>query len=81
MTSFCKTSVPQFVYDAISPISDNDEAVKSYGVELCVSMCKELMSKGIKGFHFYTLNLENSVLSVLSSLNVVESTASRRYAQ
>ena len=80
MTSFCRTSVPQFVYEAVAPIADNDEAVKAYGVQLCVSMCKKLMEHGIRGFHFYTLNLENSVLSVLSALNVVESTASRRYS-
>jgi 5,10-methylenetetrahydrofolate reductase len=41
-------------------------------------MCRDLIARGIKGFHFYTLNLENSVLSVLSSLGVVESSASRR---
>lgn len=30
------------------------------------------------GFHFYTLNLEKSVLAVLKGLNIEESTAARR---
>jgi methylenetetrahydrofolate reductase (NADPH) len=41
-------------------------------------MCQELIAKGIKGFHFYTLNLENSVLNVLKALHVEDTTAVRR---
>jgi len=78
MTSYCRTTVPQHIWNTIQPIADNDEAVKEYGVELCSQMCQELMSKGMKGFHFYTLNLENSVLKVLKNLHVDDSTAIRR---
>jgi hypothetical protein len=79
MTSFCRTAVPSNVWESISPISDDDEAVKAYGVSLAVSMCVDLMAQGVKGFHFYTLNLENSVLNILKKLHIEDTTASRRY--
>lgn len=79
MTSYCRTTVPQHIWNAIQPIAENDEAVKAYGVELCIRMCQEMISKGIKGFHFYTLNLEHSVLNVLKALHVDDSTAVRKY--
>jgi methylenetetrahydrofolate reductase (NADPH) len=78
MTSFCKTRVPDFIWQDLSPIKDNDEEVKMYGVKLCVKMCRQLFGAGIKGFHFYTLNLEKSVTMVLNELGVQDSIAIRR---
>jgi methylenetetrahydrofolate reductase (NADPH) len=54
MTSFCGTTVPSKVWDDLKPIRENDEAVKSYGVELSKKMCNEMIDAGIQGFHFYT---------------------------
>jgi methylenetetrahydrofolate reductase (NADPH) len=54
MTSFCRTTVPNKVWEDLKPIRENDEAVKSYGVELARKMCTEMMDAGIQGFHFYT---------------------------
>jgi methylenetetrahydrofolate reductase (NADPH) len=78
MTTFCKTSVPQNIWDELYPIKDNDEEVKMYGVKLCVRMCRQLNAAGVKGFHFYTLNLEKSVTLVLNDLGVQDSVATRR---
>lgn len=78
MTQFCRTIVPPHVWERLSPIRDDDEAVKAYGVKLCINMCKTLSEAGIPGFHFYTLNLEKSVLAVLKGLDIEESTAARR---
>jgi hypothetical protein len=41
-------------------------------------MCKALLAAGVKGFHFYTLNLETSVMSVLRELNIGDKDASKR---
>jgi methylenetetrahydrofolate reductase (NADPH) len=46
--------VPNKVWDDLNPIRENDEAVKSYGVQLASKMCTELTDAGIRGFHFYT---------------------------
>lgn len=78
MTTFCKTTVPTHIWTALAPVKDDDEATKQYGIQLCVDMCRTLSSGGVKGFHFYTLNLEKSVTSVLSELGVTADN-SRRY--
>lgn len=78
MTSFCRTTVPDQIWKGIDPIKDNDEAVKKFGIELCVRMCDHLSTYGIKGFHFYTLNLEKSILSILKDLGVYSSLANRK---
>ncbi len=78
MTSYCLTRVPPKILSDLTPIQEDDDAVKAYGVQLCVDMCRVLIARGIRGFHFYTLNLERSVLQILHELGVEESTSVRR---
>ena len=78
MTQFFRTRVPQTILDDLYPLRDDDEAVKAYGVRLCRDMCNTLTAAGIRGFHFFTLNLEKSVMAVLKSIGVEESAVVRR---
>lgn len=71
MTTFCKTFVPKEITEALEPIKDDDEQVKSFGVELGARMCRQLLNAGFYGLHFYTLNLERSVTMILESLGFV----------
>eukprot|EP01103_Thecamoeba_quadrilineata_P000560 TRINITY_DN10488_c0_g1_i1.p1 TRINITY_DN10488_c0_g1~~TRINITY_DN10488_c0_g1_i1.p1 ORF type:complete len:600 (-),score=104.40 TRINITY_DN10488_c0_g1_i1:111-1871(-) len=72
MTTLCKTSVPEHITNSLSEIKDNDEAVKKYGVELAIQMCLELKKRGVIGFHFYTLNLEKTVWTIIENLGFSE---------
>lgn len=49
MTDFCETRVPSEVREALQPIMSDDEAVKDYGVELGIRMCKALTEAGTPG--------------------------------
>ena len=73
MTSFCKTKVPQRVYDELAKVRDDDEAVKTKGVDLAAEMCDQLLrDKVCDGVHFYTLNLERSVKRILEKMEVLD---------
>jgi hypothetical protein len=56
---------------ALEPIQDDDSAVKKYGVDLCVQMCRDLLAAGTPGVHFYTLNLEKAVTQILEDLDLI----------
>lgn len=70
MTTLSKTFVPPEITSSLDPIKENDEAVKNYGINLAIEMCKKLLSSDIKGLHFYTLNLENSVTRIVEGLSL-----------
>eukprot|EP01101_Sappina_pedata_P003993 TRINITY_DN1634_c0_g1_i1.p1 TRINITY_DN1634_c0_g1~~TRINITY_DN1634_c0_g1_i1.p1 ORF type:complete len:568 (-),score=188.55 TRINITY_DN1634_c0_g1_i1:321-1985(-) len=72
MVSLCGTFVPPYVLDALEEVKDNDEAVKEFGVKLAIDMCQELLAAGIKGLHFYTLNLEKTVLQIVEGLKLTK---------
>lgn len=71
MTTLCKTQVPPEILESLDLVKDDDQAVRDYGVQLAVKMCKRLMEAGINGFHFYTLNLEKSTRLILEGLDFV----------
>lgn len=65
-----KLEVPQKITDAIIPIKDNDEAIRKYGIVQAVEMCRTLLQAGTVGLHFYTLNREVAVKSILEQLGL-----------
>ena len=66
-----KLQIPQSIIDTIQPIKDNDEAIRSLGIDLCVKMCKKILESGVTpGIHFYTLNREVAVVKILEHLNL-----------
>jgi len=79
MTGFCKTNVPKAVTAALEPIKDDDAAVKEFGIRLGVDMCNRILKSGlVPGIHFYSLNLEKSVLSIVDQLDLVPRTEAIR---
>merc|ERR1719463_973964 len=72
MTGLCKTFVPKVIDESLELIKDNEAAVKEYGIELAVQMCRELMDGGCPGLHLYTLNLEKSATAICEKLGLVD---------
>ncbi|KAG8568417.1 hypothetical protein GDO81_013991 [Engystomops pustulosus] len=71
LVKLSKLEVPQEIKDIIEPIKDNDAAIRNYGIDLAVSMCRELLDSGlVHGLHFYTLNREVATIAVLRRLGL-----------
>jgi methylenetetrahydrofolate reductase (NADPH) len=63
--------VPSRLLDALEPIRNDDAAVREYGIDLVVKMCRRLEEHGVPGLHFYTLNLELAVAAILAEVGLV----------
>ncbi|XP_068094851.1 methylenetetrahydrofolate reductase (NADPH) [Hyperolius riggenbachi] len=71
LVKLSKLEVPQEIKDVVEPIKDNDAAIRNYGIELAVSMCRELLDSGmVNGLHFYTLNREVATMDILKRLGM-----------
>jgi len=69
MTGYCGTRVPTEVFERLSPIKDNDEAVKEVGCQITIDLCQSVINAGAcHGVHFYTLNLERSTSMILERM-------------
>ncbi|CAF1376616.1 unnamed protein product [Rotaria sordida] len=64
-----KLDVPDEITAYMESIKDNDEAIRNFGVQTCVDLCKALLnSDKVHGLHFYTLNREYATTEILKQL-------------
>jgi len=75
MTGFCKTRVPDDVKRGVDAVAGDDAALKAFGIDLGVDMCRRLQAVGAPGLHFYTLNLEKSTLAIIDKLGLADAAA------
>ena len=72
LQKFTNTKVPQYVWDKLEELKQDDEAVRKFGVEVGVQMGKELIESGTRILHWYTMNLEKSVIEIINKLGIVD---------
>ena len=68
--------VPQFFYDALEPVKEDDQAVREVGTRLVGDMCRKILDTkdlGISGLHIYTMNLERGSRMLLEYLQLTPS--------
>eukprot|EP00592_Proboscia_alata_P003331 CAMPEP_0194378370 /NCGR_PEP_ID=MMETSP0174-20130528/34798_1 /TAXON_ID=216777 /ORGANISM="Proboscia alata, Strain PI-D3" /LENGTH=426 /DNA_ID=CAMNT_0039160307 /DNA_START=44 /DNA_END=1324 /DNA_ORIENTATION=+ len=70
MTQFCRTRVPVELSEKMESIKDSSSAIKEFGVQYGIESCQKLIDGGVKGLHFYTLNLERVVYGITDGLGL-----------
>lgn len=72
-TYLADTKIPQSFLDALEPHKNNDEKVREIGTKMVAEMCRAILKEdiGIRGLHFYTMNLEKGTRMLLEELNLV----------
>ena len=66
-----KLDVPIDIVNDLEKIKDNDEAIRVYGIEKSIKLCRELLDSGVvHGLHFYTLNREVASTEILRGLGL-----------
>ncbi len=72
MINFSKTIVPKKILEALEPLKNDDEEVRRYGIEYGVEQCRDFMEHGFRFLHFYTMNLERSVIEIIKGLGILD---------
>ena len=68
--NLCKISVPKELTDEILLIKHDEEQIKEFGIKTTISIINKLLQNGVKGFHFYTMNLEKSTVEIITRMNI-----------
>lgn len=64
----CGATVPMRLSLQLEKVKDNPEAVMQLGVAHATVQCVELLSRGVPGIHFYTLNRSPATRMIVSAL-------------
>ena len=55
-TQLCGAKIPAALAEKLEAVKDDPESVVKLGIEHATAQCRELLSRGAPGIHFYTLN-------------------------
>jgi methylenetetrahydrofolate reductase (NADPH) len=64
----CGAKIPEELIDKLEPHQDDLTKTYDIGVEFSIAQCRELLSKGAPGLHFYTLNKSRATVDIYSSI-------------
>jgi methylenetetrahydrofolate reductase (NADPH) len=70
MAKLCKASIPDGLRRELHARNEDSEAVLDFGVAYATLQCAELLSAGVPGIHFITLNRSPATRAILSALKL-----------
>ncbi len=69
LATLCGATIPQFLQEKLALLpADDKEAVPNFGIQFVLEQCHELMSHGVEGLHFYTMDRAKTIEQVVKQL-------------
>ncbi len=65
------TELPKYLLDRINSTTPTDE-IEKIGVELAITLCNTLISNGVDGLHFYTMNMSFATEKIITNLGYLK---------
>ncbi|MDX2116193.1 MAG: methylenetetrahydrofolate reductase [NAD(P)H] [Planctomycetota bacterium] len=67
--------IPAPLMKAVDRCKGNAESIRRVGVHWATEQCRDLLDRGVRGLHFYTLNKSTATREIYSTLGVQDSLA------
>ena len=64
----CGATIPRWLERNLHIRKKDTDSLIDFGIEVVSKMCKQLLSEGAPGLHFYTLNVSSPTLRILDTL-------------
>lgn len=69
-SSICGAEIPRWLSYKLQDFGDDLESLREFGIDFITSMCEQLISQGIPGLHFYTLNKSGASIEICKRLGL-----------
>jgi len=67
----CGAEIPRWLRKALENFGDDDESLKSFGVDLISELCEVLLENDAPGLHYYTMNQTEPTAQIVSNLGLI----------
>jgi len=65
----CGADIPRWLRYVLMDLQDDEQGTIDFGVEVMTRVCEQLISLGVPGLHFYTLNRWGATTRICENLN------------
>ena len=72
MVELSGIQVPKFIVEKFDKYGGDLEATKEIGIEIATNLGAQLLSRGVPGLHFYTMNSAQSTLAIAKNLGLIK---------
>ena len=69
----CGAEIPRWIRQRLAGFGDDVASIQSFGLEVVTDLCDQLITAGVPGLHFYTMNRAEPTLAILKNLDLVPS--------
>ncbi|MEI7784308.1 MAG: methylenetetrahydrofolate reductase [NAD(P)H] [Betaproteobacteria bacterium] len=64
----CGAEVPRWIRLRLQSFGDDSASIKAFGLDVVTDLCDQLLTAGVPGLHFYTMNQSQAVGEIVSRL-------------
>ncbi len=66
----CGAEIPRWVRLRLQSFGDDSASIKAFGLEVVTDLCDQLLTAGVPGLHFYTMNQSTAVKQICQNLRL-----------
>ena len=66
----CGAEIPRWLAKRLEGLGEDLEAIRAYGLEVTVELCRRLLEAGAPGLHFYTMNQAEPTRAIWDALGL-----------
>ena len=70
MTELSGTPLPAAIKERIESVESDAVSVREVGIDIASEICGELLSRGVPGIHFYTMNSATSTMEIVKRIGL-----------
>jgi methylenetetrahydrofolate reductase (NADPH) len=65
----CGAEIPRWMRLRLQGFGDDIESIKAFGLDVITDLCDQLLTAGVPGLHFYTMNQASTTLEICRRLS------------
>ncbi|WP_035383309.1 methylenetetrahydrofolate reductase [NAD(P)H] [Ferriphaselus sp. R-1] len=67
-SEMCGAEIPRWMRKTLEGFGDDTDSVQAFGLDVVSQLCEQLLTSGVPGLHFYTLNQAGASVEILKRL-------------
>jgi methylenetetrahydrofolate reductase (NADPH) len=67
----CGAEIPRWLRWRLQDLEHDKAALQAFGLDVVTALCERLLSQGVSGLHFYSLNQAEFTLEIAKRLNLI----------